>query len=257
MTFTTRSQAMKTTGLSYLGNVNTSSKIMKNLKKKNTDTYIIYLAPHTLSGYNVCPMASIDCIAACLASSGHNRIDVKGIINNARIKKTKLFFENRQFYNDWVIAEIKAHKAKSLSKGHDFSVRINGTSDINPELITQDGQNIFDIFHDVKFYDYTKVLNRSKLLIDNQNYDLTFSYSGKNWVDCLTALANNMRVAVVFEKLPVSYQGIPVINADETDLRYNDPTNVIAGLIFKKVRTKIDFTSQKFIIQATDTNCIY
>ena len=257
MEFTTRSNAMKTTGLSYMGGINTSAKIMKNLKKKNTDTYIIYLAPSTLSGYNVCPMASADCIASCLHSSGHNKIDTKGIINNARIKKTKMFFEDRQFFNDWVIAEISSFKQKAIDKGHEFSVRINGTSDVSPELISKNGQNIFQIFPDVQFYDYTKVLNRHKLLNKYANYDLTYSFSGDNWNDCETALGNNMRVAMVFEKVPNFYKGIEVINGDDTDLRYLDEGNVIVGLKFKKVRSKIDFTLQKFIIQQNDTNCTY
>ena len=257
MQFISRSQSMKSTGLSYIGGINTSSKIMKNLKKMNTDTYIIYLAPSTLSGYNVCPMASEGCIAACLSNSGHNRIDIKGIINNARIKKTKMFFEDRQFFNDWVIAEITAHKQNSLAKGHEFSVRINGTSDINPELISQNNSNLFQLFPDTKFYDYTKVLNRNKLLNKYENFDLTFSYNGTNWNDCEIALSTGMRVAVVFEKVPEWFMGIQVVDGDSTDLRYLDEPNVIVGLKFKLVKTKVDFSKQKFIIEKNNPNCTY
>ena len=37
-------------------------------------------------------------------------------------------------------------------------------------------------------------------------------------------------VAMVFDKLPETYMGLPVINADDTDLRFLDPRGVIAGL---------------------------
>lgn len=257
MEFISRSHAMKSTGLSYIGGINTSSKIMKNLKKKNTDTYIIYLAPSTLSGYNVCPMASTGCIAACLHSSGRSKIDIKGIINNARIKKTKMFFEDRQFFNDWVIAEITAHKRNSLAKGHEFSVRINGTSDINPELISQNNSNLFQLFPDTIFYDYTKVLNRNKLLSKYENYDLTYSYNGENWADCEIALSTGMRVAVVFEKQPDYYMGIQVIDGDFSDVRYLDEKDVIVGLTQKKVKVKIDISKQNFIISKDNPDCSY
>ncbi len=93
--FTTISAAKKLTGLSYLGSVASSSKIAKGLKY-NEMTYILYLAPASQSGYNVCPMSTEECRTACLTESGHNRIDVKkNNINKARIAKTKLFFEHR------------------------------------------------------------------------------------------------------------------------------------------------------------------
>jgi hypothetical protein len=37
-------------------------------------------------------------------------------------------------------------------------------------------------------------------------------------------------VAVVFDKLPSTWKGYPVINGDESDLRFLDPKNVIVGL---------------------------
>lgn len=98
--FTTLAEAKKSTQLSYLGGVNTSSKIDKGFKY-NVMTYILYLSPYKSSGYNVCSGATKECIESCLNESGHNKIDTKGIINNARIKKTKLFFEERNFFCGW------------------------------------------------------------------------------------------------------------------------------------------------------------
>jgi len=258
MIFTTRSKAVKETKLAYLGMVGSSAKIEKN-KKKNVDTYILYLAPASKSGYNVCPMATKDCINACLDESGHNRIDVKERrIDKSRIKKTQMFFEDRAFFMAWLVAEITAHKAKAEKNGHGFSVRINGTSDLSLEIFKHGDKTILELFPDTQFYDYTKVLNRVKITNKYKNYDLTFSYSGYNWVECESALAQGVRLAVVFEKrLPKTYMGIKVVNADETDLRYMDDKNVICGLIHKKTRKKIIYGEQKFIIADTDTNCVY
>lgn len=255
MKFINRKQAIESTGLSYLGNVATSIKIAKN-KKKGVFTYILYLAPSEQSGYNVCPKATTECITACLAGSGHNRIDIHGRIDRARVKKTKLFFEHREFFMDWLVAELKAHKALAELKGFEFSVRLNGTSDLSPLQFKLGNRNILQIFNDVQFYDYTKVLNRSEICKTNKNYDITFSYSGNNWLECEAAYKMGHRLAVVFEKrLPKTYMGIPVINADEDDIRYYNPKDVICGLVHKKTRNKIDIGSQKFIVADTDINC--
>ena len=127
--FTTIGNAKKQTGLSYLGSVASSSKIAKGLKY-NEATYILYLAPANQSGYEVCPMRTAECTAACLTESGHNRIDVKkNAINKARIAKTKLFFEHREFFMTWLVLEITKAMFDADKKGYKFSVRINGTSD--------------------------------------------------------------------------------------------------------------------------------
>lgn len=252
--FISKASAKRLTKLSYLGAVNSSSKILKG-EKFNTMTYILYLAPHNSSGYNVCAGASAECISACLNESGHNKIDQKEIINNARKNKTKLFFENRNFFCGWLFAEIESAKKKALKKGYQFSVRINGTSDINLKLFNFDGINILQKFNDVTFYDYTKIINRFEQFKNVANYDLTYSYSGSNWDTCKSLLSNNLgRVAVVFEgkKLPSKFDGFEVIDADLYDMRYKDAKNVICGLKFKKVRNKIDQQKSNFIISLND-----
>lgn len=255
--FVNRSQAVKETGLSYIGGVSLSQKMVKS-EKKNILTYIIYLSPANKSGYNVCPKASADCIAACLNTSGRVKLDTKNIIENARIKKTKMFFENRDFFMGWLYAEISAHKKQAELKGMGFAVRLNGTSDIEPTLFKYEGKTLFEHFPNVNFYDYTKVANRFKLTEKYPNYDLTFSYSGENWLECEVALANNVRIAVVFEKgLPKTYKGIPVINADLTDLRYLDEKNVICGLTFKKIKGNPNLSESKFIIKSNDKDCVF
>ena len=252
-TFTTKASAKRETKLSYLGGINTSSKILKG-EKYNVMTYILYLAPHNSSGYNVCAGATSECINACLNESGHNKIDSRGIINNARQTKTKLFFEERNFFCGWLFSEIESAQKKALKNGYDFSVRINGTSDINLKLFNFDGVNILDKFSDVQFYDYTKIANRFEQFKDRKNYDLTFSFSGGNWDKCKEILNNKLgRVAMVFEsKLPSKFDGFEVIDADAYDMRYKDNNGVICGLKFKKVRNKIDQKNNAFIIALND-----
>ena len=249
--FTTISSAKKLTKLSYLGSVASSSKIAKGLKY-NEMTYILYLAPANQSGYEVCPMRTEECTNACLNESGHNRIDVKkNNINKARINKTKLFFEQREFFMGWLVTEIEKAKADAESKGMRFSVRINGTSDIDLTTFKLNGKNILQLFDDVQFYDYTKVAKRFRMLEKYPNYDLTYSFSGYNMLQSLQLLSENKgRVAMVFEgkQLPKSFMGYKVIDGDEYDMRYLDEQAVIIGLKFKFVRNKIDTANNKFII---------
>jgi hypothetical protein len=260
MVFKSISQAKKLTGLSYLGSVASSSKIAKGLEY-NEATYILYLAPADMSGYNVCPMASDECKEACLNESGHNKIDVKkNNINKARIKKTKLFFEHRQFFMAWLVSEIEKAKYQTESKGMRFSVRINGTSDIEPTLFQHNGIVLFELFDDVMFYDYTKVAKRFNLLQFYKNYDLTYSFSGHNMLQCLDLLSKgNGRVAMVFEGkvLPTSFMGYKVIDGDAYDMRYMDEQGVIVGLKFKKVRNKIDTSNNVFIIPMDSKFSVY
>lgn len=258
--FTTISSAKKQTGLSYLGSIASSSKIAKGLKY-NEMTYILYLAPASQSGYNVCPMSTEECRTACLTESGHNRIDVKkNAINKARIAKTKLFFEDREFFMGWLVTEIEKAKYQAESKGYTFSVRINGTSDIDLTTFKLNGKNILQLFNDVQFYDYTKVAKRFRMLEKYPNYDLTYSFSGHNMFQCLDLLnKGNGRVAMVFEGkvLPVSFMGYKVIDGDAYDMRYLDEQGVIVGLKFKKVRNKIDTANNKFIIPMDSNFSVY
>jgi len=78
-------------------------------------TYIVYLAPANLSGFEVCPGRSPECTAACLHASGQNKMNQDGRIDRARIAKTKLLFEHREFFMAWLVDEIRG-KEKSREK---------------------------------------------------------------------------------------------------------------------------------------------
>jgi hypothetical protein len=264
MKFTTIGEAKKLAKLSYLGGVNISAKMIKNMKVSNNMTFAMYLAPAMVSGYNVCPNSTHECRIGCLATSGRAGMDIlsgKNMVINARIKKTKLFFEDNEFFMDWLFAELKAAQNKAIKKGFDFSVRLNGTSDIDWQNTLHNGKNVFESFPDVNFYDYTK--NITKFFDKPENYHLTFSYSGKNTEMCKKVLNIGHNVAVVFnvkseKHLPKTFMGYTVINGDLTDYRPNDGKGVIIGLKWKQIANKADNKAIKesvFVVQTTDERC--
>ena len=243
MNFVNRSQAKKQTKLSYIGGVNTSAKIKKN-GKIGMKTYITYLAPANLSGYNTCSHSTPECRMGCLNTSGRAGMELvagKCMIADCRAKKTRLLFEQTSFYMDWLIAEIEAEKAKAKRKGFAFSVRLNGTSDINWANIRINGKNIFELFPNDVFYDYTKNPNKFKNIAPN--YHLTMSYTGKNWQVCEMLLQQGFNVAVVFDvkknkALPETFNGYKVVDGDINDYRPLDGKGVVVGLRWKTIGEK-------------------
>lgn len=244
MEFKSIAQAKRLTGLSYLGSTNSSAKIAKNGKVHNVDTYIIYLSPAETSGYNVCQHSTIECRKGCLNTSGRVKMETetKRPIQDARIKKTKLFFEHNEFFMAWMFAEIESYRKLAEKKGHGFSTRLNGTSDIDFTNYKHEGQTVYERFSDIQHYDYTKDANK---VVQPQpsNYHVTFSYSGRNEAMAKFYLKKGGNVAVVFNvaketDLPETWNGYPVINGDESDVRYKDGSGVVVGLKWKNIANK-------------------
>jgi hypothetical protein len=262
--FTTIAQAKRDTGLAYLGNVNTSSKLLKNGKVSNQLTYGLYLAPASISGYNVCSHSTPECRLGCLATSGRAAIEIfTGYteIQNCRAKKSKLFNENTSFFMQWLIAEIKMHQARAAKTDYGFSVRLNCTSDINWANVIVNGQNIFQIFSDVSFYDYTK--NHNKFTDKPENYHLTYSYTGRNWNKALELLNLGFNIAMVFNvkketELPQTFNGYNVVNGDLSDYRINDAKGIIVGLKWKRIANRDvekQILNSVFVVQPNDVRC--
>ena len=204
-----------------------NTKTLKG-EKQGYRTYIMHLAPSTLSGYQVCPMASLGCSTACLNLSGMGRFSN---VQAARVAKTRHFFEDRPAFMQQLVREVRAAVKSSQKLGLTPVFRLNGTSDIRWEMIPVLGDalptayaNIMMMFPQVQFYDYTKIPNRRNV---PSNYHLTFSRSETNHQDVILSQNN---VAVVFDVLPATYLGRTVIDGTETDLRFLDPQNVVVGL---------------------------
>lgn len=195
-------------------------------------TYILHLAPADLSGYNVCIAASDGCKLACLNSAGRGRFSN---VQAARIRKTKLFFENRIEFIRLLTKDIGAAIRKSGRTGQKLAIRLNGTSDIDWENIDiGNGLNVFEQYSDVQFYDYTKRPERVIDCYGYKNYHLTFSRSESNDILAGRLARIGHNIAVVFSKaLPAEYKGLRVIDGTKTDLRFTDSDNVIVGLLAK------------------------
>ena len=211
--------------------------------------------------------------------------ETTNVIQEARKRKTNLYLEDRNTFMSYLITDIMKFVRYCEKKDKLPCIRLNGTSDIQWETIPtenthysisqmyllqehaeyfegyghtewkpckelvdlgwREAKNIFELFPDVQFYDYTKIPTRK--VSDIKNYHLTWSYSEANmkyanWFDKIT-----YNIAVVFNgALPIHFKGREVVNGDETDLRFLDKGNVIVGL---KAKGKAKKDTSGFVIQ--------
>ena len=208
-------------------------------------SFILHLAPADLSGKETCPKRTAGCTAACLNTAGRGGMFKKGentnMIQKARIRKTNLFFNDRETFMEQLEQDINKAIKFAAKQGLKPVFRLNGTSDLAWEKYTCKGsdKNIFEMFDNVQFYDYTKVLGRKVAHLPN--YHLTFSKADGNDADVAKALAQGLSVVAVYDEIPA---GVP--SADETDLRFLDPKGVMLGLKAKG-RAKKDYSG--FVIR--------
>ena len=219
-----------------------NTKIQKTNNNQNKYMVaIMHLAPHKLSGYNVCPSASKGCIHACLNTSGFGKYTK---VQLARVNKTKRFFEDRVGFQKDLEKDLQSLVNKCEKLGLKPAVRLGGTSDIRNEKIFP---SIFTNFSNIVFYDYTKIYNRMLDFLNGklpQNYHLTFSRSEVNETQCIDVLSKGGNVAVVFHKIPKTYMGYKVYNGDFSDLRFLNKHGVI-GL---KPKGKAKHDTSSFVI---------
>ena len=142
---------------SKLLNIDKNAKTVKG-QQKGYRTAILYLAPSTQSGFQVCPMASEGCKKECLYTAGHGAFSN---VQQGRINKTRWFMQDRQSFLTQLKKEISNHIKNCDKKGYIPCVRLNGTSDISWE-----NYDIIQAFPNVQFYDYTKIYKRTKKTLD-------------------------------------------------------------------------------------------
>lgn len=248
---------------SSLFSIDTNPKTIKG-QKYGFMTAVLYMAPHTLSGQNFCPMADVaGCAGPCLNTAGnpaYAETKTKGRLNKARY-----FIEDQAAFMLHMVRDIARAVRRAAALNLTLLVRPNGTQDIRWERIpvTVDAQtarrvgvpagtyvNIFAVFPTVQFYDYTKIPNRHDI---PANYDLTFSYSGVRafapYVD--RARAAGMRIAVVFRNkntIPETFLGMQCVDGDDSDVRHLDPQGVVVAL-YAKGRAKTDTSG--FVVDPT------
>lgn len=222
--------------------LSTNAKLEKTNNGKSAFlTCGLQLAPAAISGRNVCKHSTEHCRPPhCVAYTGlgHMSSTIAG-----RIRRTNLFFDDRDAFAATLAKDIRAHIRKAKREGVRPAVRLNTFSDIpwerTPLCIDGEKITVIDAFADeVVFYDYTKYPHTERP--STSAYHLTYSASGTNMDMCMDALAAGHNVAVVFDTkkgqaLPRMFHGFPVIDGDESDLRFLDPAGHIVGLRVKAV----------------------
>lgn len=233
-------------------NIDTNAKTVKG-QKRGYLTGVLYLAPADLSGFEVCPQRSKGCTAACLNTAGRGAFSN---VQQARIARTKWYFEDRPAFTAQLVKEIAALVRKAEREGLMPIVRLNGTSDIPWERVpvpysarndvadttpNEPFKNIMGAFPRVQFYDYTKVTKRALAHAKGEmpsNYHLTFSLTEANDADAQDVIEAGGNVAVVFADnryiIGGKWGGLcgvySVVDGDQDDLRHLDPKGVIVGL---------------------------
>ena len=222
------------------------AKTVKGQKLDTEKTYvtaIMYLAPHKLSGVNVCPMAEqAGCVEGCLNSAGMGKFSN---VQKARIAKTAWFNLDPVGFVDALKHDIERFASWAIKKDLTPTVRLNGTSDIRWERY-----GIPQSFPELTFYDYSKLHNRKGL---PDNYSLTWSYSEASRPYSARlgdVIKSGMNAAAVFRnRLPASFKGVPVVDGDLHDLRFLDEKGVIVGL---RAKGKAVYDRSGFVIDATE-----
>lgn len=242
-----RSKGFKVSGL--LAAPLSNPKVAKNGKVMGVLTAPLHLAPADLSGFNVCPMASAGCRAACLHTAG-NPAYMAGK-DTSRKAKTRAYMTERAAFMAVLTFEIAAHVRRAEREGMAPAVRLNATSDLPWERVrvTVDGTehaSIMDAFPGVSFYDYTKVTKRAVAWAEGRmpaNYHLTFSRAEDNDAAVRAVLAAGGNVSMVVAVEPgqrtifdmshtIHHAGFdaPVTDGDLHDYRPADPKGCIVAL---------------------------
>lgn len=217
-------------------NVNSSTKVEKGIKL-DVYTAILYMQPaDKVATITLCAGANkFGCKSGCLISSGHLGMTPA---QNAVTKRTILYLLEEKRFLSVLRSEILRHHAKY---GDALAVRLNGTTDIDFSLFIAS-------LPDVQFYDYTKIYHRVKYSGWLDNYDLTFSGSANSESTLKitarairegfrTVLAVNTAETKNEYKLPNNLGLIPLVNMDDTDVRFKDASNAV-GVLKRKGSNK-------------------
>ena len=219
-----------------MGKFNVLSEGSTNAKLAKSDQFdgakfynvILYLSPYTANSTdnNVCPYATAECIKACLNTAGRGAFSS---VQNARVRKTDLLFNDRETFLKLLIEDLHKAQAEADKLGKELVIRLNGTSDL-PWYEWLD----FATFPRAIFYDYTKGVERYRDFLHGklpQNYTLVFSFTPEHKAEALGFLASNGRVSVVFSgELPTDWHGFPVADGDAHDLIFIQPKGSVLGL---------------------------
>ncbi len=211
--------------------------------EKNYLIAIQYLAPEKTAGKNVCPFAT-DCKAPCLATSGRM---VMSPCQKAMKIRTKYFWNHRLDYKERLFDEIRKHVIRARKQNKKPAIRLNGTSDLPWESIFPE---LFSVFYNVQFYDYTKYPYHKRTNLPKNYYLLHSHHAGNNANTDEILKRGNLAVCFTTKRgkpLPNSWRGYKVIDGDLYDLRFKDKKGIIVGLRAKGKARKLPATENGFI----------
>jgi len=199
---------------------------LKKAEKMNWRGIGLSMAPANISGWEVCASRSPECTEHCLFTSGRGaghftRKDGTHPVWTGRIFRTIWFFRDRPGF--------MAQLMKEIDRNQDAAIRLNVFSDWQWE---RQFLEIFADFPKTQFYDYTKHHKRMYRSRPD-NYHLTFSLHENNEQHAKGVLQAGMNIAAVTDQVGGTLFGHPVIDGDDHDLRFLDPSPCVVGLMPK------------------------
>lgn len=205
----------------------------------------VTLAPHNLSGHNVCAGASNGCAASCVLWFAGLR--ATSTSRNSALRDTQWYYGHRRSFIDQLNRDIANHIRRAERRQSIPVVRLNVASDL-------EWFDVIERWPDVTFYDYTKIRSRFAAYLAGElpgNYALTFSRHEKHHTATIASyLRRGGNVAQVFDveyhpqsgrigELPdtvrIHGRQWPVIDGDKHDIRLPsiDGRGVVVGLRLK------------------------
>lgn len=214
--------------------VSGESDIAKLAEGIGLPAYGLALAPHNLSGSNVCPWSTVSCRRSCVAYSG---MGTAPAVLAGRLARTHFLVNDPFGFVSLLVSELDRIVATEGA----ISMRLNAFSDIRWELVLPGW--FWTRFSSVRFYDYTKAsVDRRPTL--PANYSLTHSVSDNTSHAYIgDAIGAGRSVAVVIatrggktadgtkRPIPTEYYALGnVVDGDVNDRRYADPAGSLVVL---------------------------
>lgn len=221
------SDSPEAAALQYIGQTKDILSGSKKIEKGEAYGYlskVLYLAPHALSGLQVCPFATAACRRDCLGHSDGNLV----FQQQSEILRTWAMHYHRSFFNMKLDVSILSLIGMAEGFGKSAAVRLNGSSDL-------DWTETIERYADkpVTFYDYTKDYLRAVQSIDT-DYHLTYSVSEDpaSFDKAIELVRMGGTAAVVTHRSKAKakafgdwmsqHYGIRVADGDRHDLRFLD-----------------------------------
>jgi hypothetical protein len=215
----------------------------QKIAKNRIPTISFTGAPHRMSGLNACTNSTKTCRQVCIRYTGRLEMPYAMSVGIDRMEFLRLKPSEACSLIHWETT-LAAGRTEQLGR------RLNVVTDIRwPDhagwLFTEAPDNVVT-------YDYTKHWDRDEWPTDR--YRLTFSATERHNVDDIREkTATGACVAVVFPAehketgYPDAWHGIPVIDGDITDFRYEDPAGCIVALYAKGRARKLPTGTGRFV----------